>query len=54
MARQAKLSPVDAFCANMADAHHLVRMAEALTNPAHVERVGRFGSGLGPGHDLNV
>lgn len=32
MTRPAKLSPVDAFCANMTDAHHLVRMAEALTS----------------------
>ncbi len=32
MSSRAKLAPVDAFCANMTDAHHLVRMAEALTN----------------------
>lgn len=51
MAGRTKLSPIDAFCANMADAHHLVRMAEALTNQrargARRELRERLGSAMG-------
>lgn len=32
MARQTRQTPQQAFCANMEDAHHLVRLAEAFTN----------------------
>jgi hypothetical protein len=41
MARRTRQTPQQAFCANMEDAHHLVRLAEAFTNQRAPRRARR-------------
>lgn len=41
MARATRQTPQQAFCANMEDAHHLVRLAEAFTNERAPRRARR-------------